>query len=61
MLDARQFRVDIRMAAGCDQAMEGVTATDLAYLRSLYMMDADKDLLRQQNEIADRMQEALRR
>jgi len=49
------------MAAGCDQAMEGVTATDLAYLRSLYMMDADKDLLRQQNEIADRMQEALRR
>jgi hypothetical protein len=47
------------LAADCDQAMEGLTATDLAYLRGLYKMDADKDLLRQQNEIADRMQEAL--
>jgi hypothetical protein len=47
------------LAADCDQAMDGLTATDLAYLRGLYKMDADKDLLRQQNEIADRMQEAL--
>jgi len=49
------------MAPDCDQAMEGMTVMDLAYLRGLYKMDADKDLLRQQNEIADRMQGALGR
>jgi hypothetical protein len=35
--------------------------TDLAYLRGLYKMDADKNLVSQQNEIADRMQDALGR
>lgn len=49
------------MGPNCNQAMEGMTTADLAYLRGLYKMDADKDLLRQQNEIADRMQEALGR
>ena len=49
------------LAAGCDQAMEGMTVTDLAYLRGLYKMDADKNLVSQQNEIADRMQQALGR
>lgn len=49
------------MAPNCNQAMEGMRTADLAYLRGLYKMDADKDLLRQQNEIADRMQEALGR
>jgi hypothetical protein len=41
------------MAAGCDQKVDGITATDLAYLRGLYKMDADKSLLFQQNNIAD--------
>jgi hypothetical protein len=49
------------LAADCDQAMDGMTATDLAYLRGLYKMDADKNLVSQQNEIADRMQDALGR
>jgi len=49
------------LAADCDQAMDGMTVTDLAYLRGLYKMDADKNLVSQQNEIADRMQAALGR
>lgn len=49
------------LAADCDQAMDGMTVTDLAYLRGLYKMDADKNLVSQQNEIADRMQQALGR
>jgi len=49
------------LAADCDQAMNGMTVTDLAYLRGLYKMDADKNLASQQNEIADRMQQALGR
>jgi hypothetical protein len=49
------------LAADCDQAMSGMTVTDLAYLRGLYKMDADKNLVSQQNEIADRMQQALGR
>ena len=49
------------MASDCDQAVEGITRTDLAYLRGLYKMDADKNLVSQQNEIADRMQDALGR
>jgi len=49
------------MAPDCDQAIEGITMTDLAYLRGLYKMDADKNLTAQENEIADRMQEALGR
>ncbi|HZQ40767.1 MAG TPA: hypothetical protein VFA87_08235 [Rhizomicrobium sp.] len=47
------------LAADCDQAMDGMTVTDLTYLRALYKMDADKNLVSQQNEIADRMQQAL--
>jgi hypothetical protein len=46
------------MAPNCDQGVEAVTVTDLGYLRGLYKMDADKDLLWQRNEIANRMQEA---
>jgi hypothetical protein len=49
------------LAADCDQAVSGMTVTDLAYLRGLYKMDADKNLVSQQNEIADRMQQALGR
>ncbi len=49
------------LATECDQAMNGMTVTDLAYLRGLYKMDADKNLVSQQNEIADRMQDALGR
>ena len=46
------------LAPDCDQ-VDGITATDLAYLRGLYKMDADKSLLFQQNDIADRMKVAL--
>lgn len=49
------------LAAGCDSAIDGMTVTDLAYLRGLYKMDADKNLVSEQNEIADRMQDALGR
>jgi len=48
------------MATGCDQKLDGMTATDLAYLQALYKMDADKSLLQQQGEIADLMQSSLR-
>jgi hypothetical protein len=44
------------MAPGCDQKIDGITATDLAYLQGLYKMDADKSLLFQQNDIADVME-----
>jgi hypothetical protein len=47
------------LSTGCDQAVDGITVTDLAYLRGLYKMDADKNLVSQQYEIADRMQQAL--
>jgi hypothetical protein len=43
------------MAAGCDQKVDGITGTDLAYLRGLYKMGSDKSLLFQQNDIADEM------
>jgi hypothetical protein len=49
------------MAAGCDQKVNGITATDLAYLRGLYKMDADKSLLFQQNNIADVMVDTMGR
>jgi len=44
------------MARDCDQRIEGMTATDLAYLTGLYKMDADKSYIFQQDEIADVMQ-----
>ena len=47
------------MASNCDQKVEGVTPTDLAYLRGLYRMDSDKSLLYQRNEIADNMKDTL--
>jgi hypothetical protein len=50
-----------KLAPNCDQQQDGITATDLAYLHGLYQMDADKSLLFQQNDIADRMQETLGR
>jgi len=43
------------MAKDCDQRIEGMTATDLAYLRGLYKMDGDKGYIFQQDEIADVM------
>jgi hypothetical protein len=49
------------MAAGCDQKVDGITATDLAYLRGLYKMDADKSLLFQQDNIADVMADTMGR
>jgi hypothetical protein len=48
------------MATGCDQKLDGMTATDLAYLQGLYKMDADKSLLHEQGEIGDLMQSSLR-
>jgi hypothetical protein len=48
------------MATGCDQKIDGMTATDLAFLQGLYKMDADKSLTSQQDEIGDLMQNALR-
>lgn len=50
-----------KLAPNCDQQPDGMTATDLAYLHGLYQMDADKSLLFQQNDIADRMQHTLGR
>jgi hypothetical protein len=47
------------LAADCAAKANEITQNDLAYLRGLYLMDADKGLLNQQNEIADRMQEKL--
>jgi hypothetical protein len=47
------------MAPDCDQKVDGITATDIAYLRGLYKMDADKSLLFQQNNIADVMEETV--
>jgi hypothetical protein len=44
------------MAKDCDQKIEGMTATDLAYLRGLYKMDGDKSYIFQQDEIADVME-----
>ncbi len=44
------------MAKDCDQRIEGMTATDLAYLRGLYKMDGDKGYIFQQDEIADVME-----
>jgi hypothetical protein len=49
------------MAADCDQKVDGITATDLAYLRGLYKMDADKSLLFQQSEIANVMEDTMGR
>jgi hypothetical protein len=43
------------MAADCDQKIDGITKTDLAYLRGLYKMGSDKSLVFQQNDIADEM------
>lgn len=48
------------MATGCDQKLDGMTATDLAFLQGLYKMDADKSLPSQQSEIGDLMQNSLR-
>ena len=48
------------LAPNCDQKVDGITATDLAYLRGLYQMASDKSLVFQQNEIADRMEAALK-
>ena len=43
------------LAEGCDRNVDGITATDFAYLRALYKMGVGKSLLFQQNNIADQM------
>jgi hypothetical protein len=43
------------LAPECDQKVDGITKTDLAYLRGLYKMGSDKSLVFQQNDIADQM------
>ena len=47
------------LAADCDQKIDGMTQTDLAYLHGLYAMGSDKSLVFQQNDIADTMIVAL--
>ena len=47
------------MAIDCDQKVDGMTQTDLAYLHGLYQMGSDKSLLFQQNDIADVMTDTL--
>ena len=47
------------MATDCDQKVDGITQTDLAYLHGLYQMGSDKSLLFQQNDIADVMTDTL--
>lgn len=43
------------LAPNCDQKIDGITATDLAYLHALYKMGADKGGLFQQDDITDAM------
>ena len=43
------------LAPDCDQKVDGITKTDLAYLRGLYRMGSDKSLLFEQNDITDQM------
>jgi len=47
------------LAPNCDQNVDGITQTDLAYLHGLYAMGSDKSLVFQQNDIADTMTVAL--
>jgi hypothetical protein len=35
--------------------VDGITKTDLAYLRGLYRMGSDKSLIFEQNDITDQM------
>jgi hypothetical protein len=48
-------------APDCDHRVDGMTQYDLAYLQALYGTGADKSLVFQQGDIADRMEAALRR
>ena len=43
------------LAPDCDQKVDGITKTDLAYLRGLYRMGSDKSLIFEQNDITDEM------
>jgi hypothetical protein len=47
------------LAKGCKAKAGVLSETDLAYLSGLYKMNAEKTLLSQQTEIADRMSETL--
>ena len=47
------------LAPDCDQKVDGITKTDLAYLRGLYRMGSDKSLLFEQNDITDVMTDTL--
>jgi hypothetical protein len=49
------------LAAGCNQRATDMTDNDLAFLRGLYKMSPDKNLVFQQSEIADQMKETLGR
>ena len=46
-------------AADCERKADGLTEIDAAYLRGLYGMDANKSLLFQKSDIADKMAIAL--
>jgi hypothetical protein len=47
------------LATGCDNAPDGLTEFDLAYLRGLYSMSADRLVLIQRDEIGDSMLDTL--
>lgn len=47
------------LAPNCDQKVSTITEMDLAHLRGLYKMSAEKSLLFEQNDIVDRMKDAL--
>jgi hypothetical protein len=47
------------LAPGCEPKNDEMTEFDLAYLRGLYRMGADKSLVFQQDDITDQMKQAL--
>jgi hypothetical protein len=60
-LDSCQQMASIinNFAADCERKADGMTEIDTAYLNGLYGMDANKSLLFQQSDIADKMTIAL--
>jgi hypothetical protein len=48
-----------RMASGCEQRPDSLTAFDLAFLQGLYHMSGDRNLLAQRSEIGDLMTDSL--
>ncbi len=48
------------LAAGCEAQSDALTENDLAYLKGLYTMSADRNLRTQQDEIAYQMEKSLK-